>query len=639
MQTGDIMMGYSPVSESTSVSISSPSRSPVPRPLQNGRSGGSISSSDATMTDAHYPQELQAPRACEKCRASKRKCDKKLPSCDRCRRLNAKCHYVQDPNFNTSNPNGGAQVVFLQQSHSLASDILFRGAEPLEGIAASQILSLVALDTPSGSPQHEYRHSVSLYFNFIHPWYGVVHPILFYRQLPSMLAPGESRSPPDMETSPFSHGTVDQVTGQKSQSSHTGSPELASKEFALLVVLMNLTIRMRLTDAGEQHMFDETYRTVKRILALLLMVCADGPHPTVELVQCGALMALYEYGHGEIETAYQTLSQTAAVARVLGISATQKGDSGIDDVPLTLEEEQRNCLWWGLFILEQFILQDDAMRHLPFVFESPSRTTLLPESQVMTPAIGSTTPLLSTSLTPRPTLPSARLLTTEVEVGSQKLGSFQLSAKAASIFHRALWIDKERQKWPSEKPLVSAFNELDNEIRLATKNLLEQSLDWETKLDCFAMLIGALFVLYTPFLAILEHSTPAAIESDTELRVALTALRFACKMSTEISCKINTDFESPSRSPAVLCAPAGASCYRVILAYACISRIFPEEHDACQKAITEKFESLWLFSFRWGFAEKMMRQLEYRTGIDRKHYLKNTSIYPPALGLGYDYPQ
>ncbi len=138
------------------------------------------------------------------------------------------------------------------------------------------------------------------------------------------------------------------------------------------------------------------------------------------------------------------------------------------------------------------------MRHLPFVFESPSPTTLLPESQVMTPALGSATPH-PTSLAPRPTLPSARLLTTDVEVGSQKLGSFQLSAKAASIFHRALWVDKERRKWPGEKPLVSAFTDLDNEIRIATKNLLEQSLDWETKLDCFAMLIGYACSFYNSF--------------------------------------------------------------------------------------------------------------------------------------------
>ncbi|KAI1159009.1 hypothetical protein F5B18DRAFT_43847 [Nemania serpens] len=645
MQTADVLMGYSPVSESPSVAISSPSRSPGPRPLQNGRSSGSIGSignGDAVMTDAQFAHDVQASRACEKCRASKRKCDKKLPSCDRCRRLNAKCHYVQDPNFNNSNPNN-AQVVFLSQSHSLANDILFRGAEPLEGIAASQILSLVSLDTTSGAPQHDYRQSIALYFNFIHPWYGVVHPTLFYRQLQNMLGSAESRSPSDIDSSPYSHGTADhQVTTQKSQSTHTGSPDLASKEFALLVVLMNLTIRMRLTDAGEQHMFDETYRTLKRILALLLMVCADGPHPTVELVQCGALMALYEYGHGEIETAYQTLSQTAAVARVLGICATQKGESGIDDVPLTLQEEQQNCLWWGLFILEQFILQDDAMRHLPFVFESPSRATLLPESriesQVMSPAPGTAIHLIPTTTSPRPTLPSGRLLTTDVEVGSQKLGSFQLSAKTASIFHKALSIDKERRKHPGEKPHFSNFTDLDTEIRMATKNLLAQSLDWETRLDCFAMLIGALFVLYTPFLGIIEHSTPAAIESDPDLTIALAALRFACKMSSEISCKINFDFEAPSRSPAVLCAPAGASCYRVILAYACISRIFPEEHDACQKAITEKFESLLLFSFRWGFAEKMMRELEYRTGINRNYYLKNTSISPPPRGLGYDYP-
>ncbi|KAI0205823.1 hypothetical protein F4808DRAFT_179822 [Astrocystis sublimbata] len=636
MQSNGSLMGYSPVSESTSLGISSPSRSPGARPLHDGQLTGSYGGGDIAMTDA---SDVHASRACEKCRASKRKCDKKLPSCDRCKRLNAKCHYIQDQAFNNSNPNN-AQVVFLQHSHSLG-DILFRGTEPLEGITVSQILSLVSLDSTSGGPQHDYSHSTALYFNLIHPWYGVVHQTLFYRQLPTMLGSADSHDTPDME-SPYSHGTVDhQTTGQKSQSSYTGSPELASKGFALLVVLMNLNIRMRHTAAGKQHMFDGTYRTVKRILALLLMVCADGPHPTVELVQCGALMALYEYGHGEIETAYQTLSQTAPVARVLGISARQKGEHGYDDVPLTLVEEQQNCLWWGLFILEQFIQQDDAMRHLPFVFESPTRTTLLPESQIEPQVVTSIpgNPLMPSLSSPRPTLPSSRLLTTDVEVGAQKLGSFQVSAKTASIFHRALIVDKERRLRPSEKPLLGAFKDLDIEIREATKNLLGQSLDWETRLDCFAMLIGALFVLYTPFLEVLERSSPAVIESDPELAVALTALRFACAMSTEISCKVNPQFDKTSRSPAILCAPAGASCYRVILAYACISRIFPDENAACQKAITEKFESLYLFSFRWGFAEKMMRQLEHKTGINRNVYLRNTSISPPAKGLGYEYPQ
>lgn len=151
------------------------------------------------------------------------------------------------------------------------------------------------------------------------------------------------------------------------------------------------------------------------------------------------------------------------------------------------------------------------MRHLPFVFESPSRATLLPESriesQVMSPAPGTVIHLIPTSMSPRPTLPSGRLLTTDVEVGSQKLGSFQLSAKTASLFHKALSIDKERRKHPGEKPHFSNFTDLDTEIRMATKNLLAQSLDWETKLDCFAMLIGYVAAFVTTVDSMLSQET------------------------------------------------------------------------------------------------------------------------------------
>jgi len=275
------------------------------------------------------------------CLVSLKLCPNKLHAT----RLNAKCYYAQDTGFNNSYARG-ARVVFLQQSHSLASDVLFRSVDPLEGISAEQILSLVSLDSCPSRPESDLHHSTVLYFRFIHPWYAVVHPTLFYRHLEGVRANAESASPTDLASPPLSYCTVDfRDTDQKQQFCNSLSP----KELALLVVLMNLSIRMRLTDAGEQEMFDETYRTVKRLLGLLLMSCAGGPLPSVEVIQCGALMALYEYGHGDIHTAYQTLSQTVAGARALGISATQKGEN----VPLTLHEEQRSYLWWGLFILEQ----------------------------------------------------------------------------------------------------------------------------------------------------------------------------------------------------------------------------------------------------------------------------------------------
>ncbi|KAI0390421.1 hypothetical protein F5Y17DRAFT_461775 [Xylariaceae sp. FL0594] len=627
MQTGDVLMSYSPMSDATSATPSSPGQSPVRRQYQDGQQAHT---QDTAMLDSQYSQEVQSSRACEKCRASKRKCDKKIPSCDRCLRLKAKCCYAPDTGVNNSYAQG-ARVVFLQQSHSLASDVLFRSADPLEGISAEQILSLVQLDSCLSGPERDYHPSIALFFRFIHPWYAVVHPTPFYRHLEGLRATAElSVSPTDLASPPLSYCTADfRDTDQKKQFCNS----LAPKELALLVVLMNLSIRMRLTDAGEQNMFDETYCTVKRLLAMLLMSCADGPRPSIEVLQCGALLALYEYGHGDITTAYQTLSQTVAAARTLGISSSQKSEEG----SLTLLEEQRNCLWWGLFILEQFILQDEAMRHLPFILESPDSTTLLPESP---PLIGifpppTTSHPMPTLASPPTRLPASSLLTTDVQIGSQSLGPFQLSAKTASLFHKALKIDKERRKHgggaASVVPLSAnlAVSRLDMEIRATTKTLLAQSLDWETKLDCFAMMVSSLFVLYTPSLQVLESATAAQVRNDEDLSTALMALRFACRMSSEISCKINASFSPDAPYPAVLCAPAGATCYLVILAYSSLGHIFPEERDECQKAIAEKFESLLLFSFRWGLAEKMMRKLKQRIGLDREYYLKGTPITPP----------
>ncbi|KAI1332804.1 hypothetical protein F5Y16DRAFT_125932 [Xylariaceae sp. FL0255] len=625
-KTGRFLMDDSPETDMTSP----PKRRVLP-------GGMDLDDDNDTSMESPYVSEVVAPRACEKCRASKRKCDKKLPCCDRCKRLNAKCHYLQDPSFNNGNPYG-PQVVFVQ-SHSLSSDVLFRGTEPLEGITVPQILSLVSWDqAPAGAPHDDWRRSVSLYFECIHSWFAAVHPSFFYRRAHALLqvaseTQGGGGNPSETpESPPFSQSSRDdQVSAHQSSVSHNGSvaahESLAMKETALLVVLMHLNIRMRLTSAGEECMFDETYRTVKRMFSMLLISCAGGPKPTIELVQCGALMALYEYGHGDIETAYQTLNHTAATGRILGLAPVQRGDENAQ--PMSLEEEQRNCLWWGLFILEQFVLQESVTRHLPFVLDKPAQNTILPETPPATPAAS----IMDHDSPGMPLSPPAsamgttslRLLATEIRTGKQLLASFQLSAKAASIFHSTLEIDKERRKQNGKLPLVSTYYALDQEIRNSTQTLLNECQDWEMKLDCFAMLISSLFMLYLPYLQIIERTTPAAIAADPELTVALTALRFACKMSTDISCKINMDF-STGRSPAILCAPVGATCYLVIVAFSTLCRIFPDENVHCQEAIREKFESLWLFSFRWGIAEKMMTQLEFETGLNRHHYLQQTKI-------------
>ncbi|KAI5926898.1 hypothetical protein F4810DRAFT_416187 [Camillea tinctor] len=617
------------ISGKMTMSPLSPERSPKRQCFKGDPFAAVEISDNGPHPGKQMPVDGQAARACEKCRASKRKCDKKLPFCDRCKRLNAKCHYVQDPIAN--NPNGhGAQFVLLQ-THTLSND-LFRGSDPLEGISASQILSLIPSGTMYGGQQMDWRCAIRLFFYYVHPWFAVVHPTLFHQKLANFLPVMDSPSPPDSNSS-MSNGHDDHKESPDNATPTQRTPELLSKDIALLIVAMYLTTRLRLTDAGEQLMFDETYRTVKRMLALLIMGCAGGPPPGIELVQCAVLVALYEYGHGDPSSAYRTLGQAAATARILDIKPGQLNpDVNADDGMLTSPEEQGGCLWWGMFILEQFVHQNEKTRHLPFILETPSRDTLLPDTPPMTPAS-------STDSGSPPLPPVSRHLSTGIQVGTEKLGSFQLSAKVSSLFHRALVLDQERDQRPGKVPRISSYHELDSEIRRVTQALLQQSLDWDLMLDCFAMLGSALFVMYMPYLTIMEHTSSAEIYASEELSTALAALRFACQMSTDISCKVNKGYESSRpvpRSPAALAAPAGATCYFVILAYVSLCRMFPDEYNIFQGAITEKFESLYLFSFRWGIAEQMISQIEQKTGLNRNHYLKDTLLAPPSRDTSYD---
>ncbi|XXH03974.1 hypothetical protein Hte_010383 [Hypoxylon texense] len=653
MPTTNISNGFSPLSDRARTT---PDSSPGPSPHRH------------YLQDSHTVEAVTlggfAARACEKCRASKRKCDKKLPFCDRCKRLNAKCHYVQDiSNNNVNHPS--AQFV-IYQPRSLSSDVLLRGPEPLESITPSQILSLVPIPA-LGHPPADWRFFINAYFFCIHPWFAVVHPTLFQQQVGSLLgtvdSPAQSDTPVSLSKSPVEPHHLSVSTAGNMY--HVES-ELQAKELALLIVAMYLNTRLRMTDAGEQPIFDETYRTVKRLLSSLLLACVGDPGPSIERVQCGALVALYEYGHGEAAAAYQTLSQTVATARILDIKPGAISDGGGDDITmLSIEEEQSGCLWWGMFILDQFIHQDEGVKDLPFLLESPSTNTLLPETPPMTPILSSSSNAMlgqngsANGLPPSPPpatagAATARYLSTgEAAIGTQKLGGFQLSAKTSCLFHRALRIDKERDARPGKMPLVETYADLDAEIRQTTLALLGQTLDWEATLDCFAMLVSALFMIYLPYLTVLERnidnnalfnsssSSPATaamiLASSEELSTAVAALRFACKMSTDISCKVNADYDRAPRSPALLCAPAGNTCYFVILAYASLCRCFPDERDECQANIAEKFESLKLFSFRWGIAEKMMSQLEKKIGLDRNHYLKDSVLTPPSHRLIFDF--
>lgn len=300
-----------------------------------------------------------APRACEKCRLSKRRCDKKLPHCDRCVRLNAKCHYVQDVLAPNANPNGPHFVVY--QSQPLSHDAMLRSSDPLENISVSQILGLLLGSDAPLDTEPDWRTPVHAYFSYIHPWYAVVHPTLFDQRVSEIQSHPDYPSPARSQTSSYANGQSDMHPSfKRSPSQSEADLELRGKDIAMLIVAMHLVTRCRRNHNGLVQMFDETYRVLKRLVSLVCLNSADGPTPSIELVQCGALLSLYEYGHGESNAAYRTLAQTAANASILGV-APGYGDKPAmrhilaeDPVELSiLDKEERGGIWWSLFILDQ----------------------------------------------------------------------------------------------------------------------------------------------------------------------------------------------------------------------------------------------------------------------------------------------
>lgn len=124
-------------------------------------------------------------------------------------------------------------------------------------------------------------------------------------------------------------------------------PQIDTEEVALLVLCMYL---VTITDKDlppKDSMFSSLYRAAKRAFASLSCLS----RPTLELIQCGALITLFEFGHGRSRFAYRTLSETLAMARTAGIKSGTHSEN--NPVIVARTEEDKRALWWGIFILDQ----------------------------------------------------------------------------------------------------------------------------------------------------------------------------------------------------------------------------------------------------------------------------------------------
>jgi hypothetical protein len=181
----------------------------------------------------------------------------------------------------------------------------------------------------------DWRAVIDLYFQTSHYWIGI-----------------------------FNRAKIDSTFGwTQGSSSQLDGPKVSSPDAALLLicVYINAVNFAHVVSGGaDGRIACPLYQSVKRKFKALRQASGQ---PSVELMQAGVLLGGYEFSHGDYESAYSSLSDTADMARKCGISPGRHIE-GQAFQHITAEEEEARALWWGLFILEQYVMPYSDMRQL-----------------------------------------------------------------------------------------------------------------------------------------------------------------------------------------------------------------------------------------------------------------------------------
>jgi hypothetical protein len=376
----------------------------------------------------------RAHRACEKCTRTKKKCDKAMPSCARCLRLGAECSY---------------DYVFTAQTTAVVdpSTYVSSGSPRDQLIAASPKYNVfeVDLDIPPAMVMAllegkvvSWRDSVDTFFQTTNLWLSAVHQERFLSKVEG-LSPGD----------------------------HPPGPEIA-----LLIVCMHLVTQS--ADSGTPTMPDGTemlttpaYIVAKRLLGLMR---ARG-NPNVELVQCAALLCLYEFGHGDYLKAYVTIGDAYISGTLIGIAPGKYVEDQKDD-PVVPEDEERRDLYWSLLIVDRLLRVERRLMWKPFHVPSPVEDDLLPITNVVWDSQAQS-PVKQVQRHPASVAPRV------------VLGAFQRNCQCAILFTRAVNWEAETY-WANRLPSNESFAQLDISTRALIEAMVQQASPWGEYFECFA---------------------------------------------------------------------------------------------------------------------------------------------------------
>ncbi|KAH8802607.1 putative fungal-specific transcription factor [Xylogone sp. PMI_703] len=281
----------------------------------------------------------RAQQACLACKSRKRKCDKALPQCSWCSRKGLSCTY--------SSPGQSSNDAASQQSYTSSIDESPRKSRSLDFptilFMDPVILQYGQVETPRTTypvPSHvlqllggltELTTIASTYFTTVHVWMPIISKKLCYEH----------------HLQPAFHCHAD---------------------IALLFLAMKLITSMLPNELANAR--TPAYHTAKHFF---LEIEASGMM-SIQVLQAGLLLALYEVGHAIYPSAYLSIGTCTRYAYALGINKGARIKASKVLSLVELEENKR--VWWGIVILDRFLSIGSPGR--PFSTKKPSLHDPLP---------------------------------------------------------------------------------------------------------------------------------------------------------------------------------------------------------------------------------------------------------------------
>lgn len=262
-----------------------------------------------------------ARKTCLPCRRSKRRCDRKLPSCDLCTRKSIECGYPDIARGDSQHDYGGINIrpLVLQPfpAESNASAIYFTAPR----IFHQARLELPRLDMPIPDDvasivgdAASIRSIATTFFQTVHTWMPIVAKRAFFIHLLNPLARRQT-------------------------------------ELNLLAVCMLLCSNSPNGD-GNSGTRTVLYQIAKRYHFEVESAGAL----SVPVLQAAVLIAVYEVGHAIYPAAYLTIGACARLGVVLGIDKLGLDLMGVSLGPLSwIEVEERRRVWWAILLLDRLV--------------------------------------------------------------------------------------------------------------------------------------------------------------------------------------------------------------------------------------------------------------------------------------------